>query len=51
MEQKVGITYFGPTIFDIIPERIKENNSLNSFAESIKMWIRITINWFFTDGR
>ena len=34
-----SISYLGPKIWDIVPEEFKNNKSLNSFKESIKMWI------------
>lgn len=34
-----SISYLGPRIWDIVPEEIKQKNSLNSFKESIKMWV------------
>ena len=34
-----SISYPGPKIWDIIPEEFKHQKSLNSFKESIKMWV------------
>ena len=37
-----SISYLGPKIRDIVPEEFKHNKSLNSFKESIKMWVPTT---------
>ena len=34
-----SISYLGPKIWDIVPEEVKHNKSLNPFKESIKMWV------------
>ena len=34
-----SISYLGPRIWDIVPEEFKHKKSLNSFKESIKMWV------------
>ena len=34
-----SISYLGPKTWDIVPEEFKHNKSLNSFKESIKMWV------------
>ena len=34
-----SISYLGPKIWDIVPEEFKNKKSLNSFKESIKMWV------------
>ena len=34
-----SISYLGPKIWDIVPEEFKHMKSLNSFEESIKMWV------------
>ena len=31
--------YFGPKVWDIVPKEFKHKKSLNSFKESIKMWV------------
>ena len=36
-----SITYLGPKIWDMVPDSIKEEKSLNSFKESIKLWVPI----------
>ena len=36
-----SITYLGPKIWDMVPDSIKETKSLNSFKESIKLWVPI----------
>ena len=36
-----SITYLGPKIWDMVPDSIKEKKSLNSFKESIKLWVPI----------
>ena len=33
------ISYLGPKIWDIVPEKFKNKKLLNSFKESIKMWV------------
>ena len=38
-----SISYLGSKIWDIVPEEFKHKKSLNSFKESIKMWV--PINW------
>ena len=34
-----SISYLGPKIWDVVPEEFKHKKSLNSFKESIKMWV------------
>lgn len=34
-------TYLAPKIRDIVSEDIKKKSSLNSFKESVEMWVRI----------
>ena len=34
-----SISYLGPTIWNITPEELKHKKPLNSFKESIKMWV------------
>ena len=34
-----SISYLEPKISDIVPEEFKNKQSLNSFKESIKMWV------------
>ena len=34
-----SISYLGPKIGDIVPEKFKHKKSLNSFKESIIMWV------------
>ena len=34
-----SISYLGPRIRDIVPEEFKHKKSLNSFKESIKIWV------------
>ena len=34
-----SISYLGPKIWNIVPEEFKNKKSLNSFKESIKMWV------------
>ena len=34
-----SISYRAPKIWDIVPEEFKQKKSLNSFKESIKMWV------------
>ena len=36
-----SITYLGPKIWDMVPDSIKEKISLNSFKESVKLWVPI----------
>ena len=36
-----SISYLGPKIWDIVPKEFKYKKSLNSFNESIKMWVLI----------
>ena len=36
-----SITSLGPKIWAVVPEEIKQKNSLNSFKESIKKWVPI----------
>ena len=33
------ISYLGPKISDNVPEEFKHKKSLNTFKESIKMWV------------
>ena len=34
-----SISYLGPKIWNITPEELKHKKALNSFKESIKMWV------------
>ena len=34
-----SISYLGPKIWDVVPEEFKHKKSLNSFKESIKIWV------------
>ena len=34
-----SVSYLGPKIWDIVPEEFKYKKSLNSFKESIKIWV------------
>ena len=34
-----SISYLGPTIWNIGPEKFEHKKSLDSFKESIKMWV------------
>ena len=36
-----SISYLGPKLWDIVPKEFKHKKSLNSFKESIKMWVLI----------
>ena len=33
------VSFIGPKIWNIVPEEFKYKKSLNSFKESIKMWV------------
>ena len=39
------ILYLGQKIWDIAPEEFKHKKSLNSFKESIKMWVSTNCAW------
>ena len=49
-----SISYLGPKIWDIVPEEFKRKKSLNSFKESINMWVPTNCSCilckFYLDG-
>ena len=40
-----SILYLGAKISNIVPEEFKHKKSLNSFKESIKMWVSTNCAW------
>ena len=33
------MSYLGPRIWDVVPEKYKKLNNLNSFKKSVKQWV------------